>query len=82
VIDNMIKQKRKENDSIGVVETQYYTLRIGKLNLKAEYTGPITLAYETYGTLNRINRMRSWPACPLGDATRSVHSGQDDTGVG
>lgn len=42
-------------DNIGIVETQYFTFGQHPLELKlenGEKLGPITLAYETYGTLN------------------------------
>lgn len=44
------------NRSLGIVETQYYTFAEppGTLALESgETLGPVTLAYETYGTLNR-----------------------------
>lgn len=49
------KQEKINNNSIGVVETQYYTFAESgsELNLESgEKLGPITIAYETYGSLN------------------------------
>jgi homoserine O-acetyltransferase len=55
-IVNKIKNEKRKNDSIGVVETQYYTFAESGREHKLESgdtLGPITLAYETYGTLNK-----------------------------
>lgn len=46
----------KTNNSVGVVQTQYYTFAgpDHELHLESgEKLGPVTLAYETYGALNR-----------------------------
>lgn len=45
----------KQNNAIGIVETQYYTFAQPPHEMKlenGEKLGPVTLAYETYGTLN------------------------------
>lgn len=50
-----MKKIKKETNSIGVVEPQYYTFAESgnELNLESgEKLGPITIAYETYGSLN------------------------------
>ena len=53
---NKTKNEKRKNDSVGVVETHYYTFagpgREHKLE-SGDTLGPITLAYETYGTLNK-----------------------------
>ena len=50
------ENKTDKDNSIGVVETQYYTYagpgKEHKLE-SGEKLGPITLAYETYGKLNK-----------------------------
>jgi len=56
IIMNKTKDEKRKNDSIGVVETQYYTFAESGRKHKLESgdtLGPITLAYETYGTLNK-----------------------------
>jgi len=40
------------NQSVGVVETKYYTIEKNILLESGEEFGPITVAYETYGRLN------------------------------
>ena len=53
---NKTKNEKRKNDSIGVVETQYYTFaEVGREHKmeSGDMLGPITLAYETYGKLNR-----------------------------
>ena len=40
------------NQSVGVVETKYYTIGKNILLESGEEFGPITVAYETYGRLN------------------------------
>jgi len=53
---NKTKNEKNKNNSVGVVETQYYTFaepgREHKLE-SGDTLGPITLAYETYGKLNK-----------------------------
>lgn len=44
------------NSTVGVVKTKYFTFAEGKDSLKlesGEKIGPITIAYETYGSLNK-----------------------------
>src|SRR5512136_1086682 len=74
-----------KDKSIGVVETQYYTYagpgKEHKLE-SGEKLGPITLAYETYGTLNKdkTNAILALHALS-GDAhAAGVHKDQGDTG--
>jgi len=74
-----------KSSSIGVVETQYYTYagpgKEHKLE-SGEKLGPITLAYETYGKLNKekTNAILALHALS-GDAhAAGVHSGQDNNG--
>jgi homoserine O-acetyltransferase/O-succinyltransferase len=82
----MTKEKNKNlKNSIGVVETKYYTFAGPGNELKLESgdtLGPITLAYETYGRLNR-DRTNAILACHAlsGDAhAAGVHEGQDNPG--
>jgi len=84
-----MSETRKEtikSSSIGIVETQYYTYaeqgREHKLESR-ETLGPITLAYETYGTLNRdkSNAILALHALS-GDAhAAGVYRGEDKYGV-
>jgi homoserine O-acetyltransferase len=74
-----------KSSSIGVVETQYYIYagpgKEHKLE-SGEKLGPITLAYETYGKLNKekTNAILALHALS-GDAhAAGVHSGQDNKG--
>jgi homoserine O-acetyltransferase len=79
------RSKTNRKNSVGVVETQYYTFAGPGNELKLESgdnLGPITLAYETYGTLNtdKSNAILALHALS-GDAhAAGVHEGQDDTG--
>jgi len=74
-----------KSSSIGVVETQYYTYAESGKEHKlesGETLGPITLAYETYGTLNRdkSNTILALHALS-GDAhAAGVHRGEDNMG--
>jgi len=77
--------EKVNNNSVGVVETQYYTFaESGKeLNLKSgEKLGPITLAYETYGTLNKDKSNAILILHALsGDAhAAGIHAGEADIG--
>jgi len=73
------------NSSIGVVETHYYTYaQRGKEHKleSGESLGPITLAYETYGKLNKdkSNAILALHALS-GDAhAAGVHKGEDNKG--
>ena len=62
----MTREKNKNStNSVGVVETKYYTFAGPDNELKLESgdsLGPITLAYETYGSLNR-DRSNAILAC-------------------
>jgi homoserine O-acetyltransferase/O-succinyltransferase len=77
--------KTDQNNSVGVVVTQYYTYAgLGKEHKleSGEKLGPITLAYETYGKLNKekTNAILALHALS-GDAhAAGVHSGQDNQG--
>ena len=77
--------KTDKDNSVGVVETQDYTYagpgKEHKLE-SGEKLGPITLAYETYGKLNKekTNAILALHALS-GDAhAAGVHSGQDNKG--
>jgi homoserine O-acetyltransferase/O-succinyltransferase len=80
-------KERNDNlkNSIGVVETKYYTFAGPGNELKLEngdILGPITLAYETYGRLNK-DRSNAILACHAlsGDAhAAGIHEGQDNAG--
>jgi hypothetical protein len=82
---NKTKNEKNKNNSVGVVETQYYTFAEAGREHKMESgdtLGPITLAYETYGKLNKdkSNAILALHALS-GDAhAAGIHSGQDDTG--
>ena len=82
---NKTKNEKINNNSVGVVETQYYTFaEKGKKHKleSGETLGPITLAYETYGTLNKDKSNAILVEHALsGDAhAAGVHKDQDDTG--
>ncbi|HUN54354.1 MAG TPA: homoserine O-acetyltransferase [Smithella sp.] len=74
-----------KNGSVGIVETHYYTYaRQGKEHKleSGESLGPITLAYETYGKLNKdkSNAILALHALS-GDAhAAGVHKGEDNKG--
>jgi len=79
------KNEKINDNSIGVVETQYYTFaksdRKHKLE-SGEKLGPVTIAYETYGKLNK-NKSNAIlvPHALSGDAhAAGVHREQDDPG--
>jgi homoserine O-acetyltransferase len=79
------KNEKINDHSIGVVETQYYTFaksdRKHKLE-SGEKLGPVTIAYETYGKLNK-NKSNAIlvPHALSGDAhAAGVHREQDDPG--
>lgn len=72
-------------NSVGIVETRFFTFAGPGNELKlesGEFLGPITLAYETYGSLNR-EKSNAILACHAlsGDAhAAGIHEGQDNTG--
>ena len=79
------KNEKVNINSVGVVETQYYTFaEKGKKHKleSGEGLGPITIAYETYGTLNRDKSNAILVLHALsGDAhAAGVHAGEDNTG--
>jgi homoserine O-acetyltransferase len=78
----MTKQKAAtQNNSVGIVQTQYFSFDV--LTLKSgENFGPVTLAYETCGTLNedKSNALLILHALS-GDAhAAGVHEGQNNPG--
>jgi len=82
----MTKEKNKNlSNSVGIVETKYYTFAGPGNELKLEsgdILGPITLAYETYGKLNR-DKSNAILVCHAlsGDAhAAGIHEGQDNPG--
>jgi len=82
----MAKEKNKNlSNRVGIVETKYYTFAGPGNELRLEsgdILGPITLAYETYGRLNR-DRSNAVLVCHAlsGDAhAAGVHEGQDNPG--
>ena len=84
---NMKKNKIEKNNSTsaGIVETRYFTFAEAGDKFKfesGETLGPITLAYETYGSLNKDKSNAILILHALsGDAhAAGVYEGQDDTG--
>ena len=80
-----IKSEKINTHSVGVVETQYYTFaEPGREHQfkSGETLGLVTLAYETYGTLNRDKTNAILVLHALsGDAhAAGVHAGQNDSG--
>jgi homoserine O-acetyltransferase len=80
-----IKSEKINTPSVGVVETQDYTFaEPGREHQfkSGETLGPVTLAYETYGTLNRDKTNAILVLHALsGDAhAAGVHAGQNDSG--
>jgi homoserine O-acetyltransferase/O-succinyltransferase len=82
----MSKEKKDHTkNSVGVVETKSYTFAGDgqELNLESgDSLGPITLAYETYGRLNK-DKSNAILVCHAlsGDAhAAGVHEGQNDPG--
>lgn len=82
---NKTKLEKINNTSIGIVETQLYTYagqgKQHKLE-SGETLGPITLAYETYGKLNKdkSNAILALHALS-GDAhAAGIHKGEEDKG--
>jgi len=80
-----MKNIMNKNNSVGVVETQSFTFAGTGAELELECgdtLGPITLTYETYGTLNadKSNAILALHALS-GDAhAAGVHRDQEDTG--
>ncbi|HQL01715.1 MAG TPA: hypothetical protein PK090_13130, partial [Smithellaceae bacterium] len=78
-------KQEKINNSVGIVETQYFTFAEPGNEFKFESgdaLGPITLAYETYGRLNpdKSNAILVLHALS-GDAhAAGVRGEQDDAG--
>ncbi len=74
-------KKLNPNDKIGIVETQAFTFDSLKLE-SGEKFGPVTLAYETYGCLNKEKSNAVLIAHALsGDAhAAGVHEGQNNPG--
>jgi homoserine O-acetyltransferase len=80
-----IKSEKINTPSVGVVETQDYTFaEPGREHpfKSGETQGPVTLAYETYGILNRDKTNAILVLHALsGDAhAAGVHAGQNDSG--
>lgn len=83
----MVKKRDDDNQgkSVGVVETSFYTFggTASRMMLEnGESLGPITLAYETYGMLNK-DKSNAILVCHAlsGDAhAAGVHEGQDNPG--
>ena len=78
----MIKEKKIiPNDKVGIVQTQTFTFDALKLESGEEF-GPITLAYETYGLLNKEKTNAILIVHALsGDAhVAGVHENQNNPG--
>jgi homoserine O-acetyltransferase len=78
----MTKEKKiKQNNSLGIVQAQAFTFDSLKLE-SGERFGPITLAYETYGVLNKEKSNAVLIVHALsGDAhAAGVHAGRDNPG--
>jgi len=79
------KIEKSEKNSLGIVETKYCTAALPPNELVLESgqkLGPITIAYETYGTLNE-NKNNAILICHAlsGDAhAAGYHSGEDAPG--
>ncbi len=74
--------KNIENNSVGIVETKSFTLPDALTLENGETFGPITLAYETYGSLN-TNKSNAILICHAlsGDAhVAGYHIGSDKPG--
>ncbi len=79
------RHTKTKNNSIGIVETRYYTFAGPGKEYKFEsgdILQPITLAYETYGALNKNKSNAILILHALsGDAhAAGAHKGQNDTG--
>ncbi|MDD5253103.1 MAG: alpha/beta fold hydrolase, partial [Candidatus Omnitrophica bacterium] len=78
----MNKEKKvHQNNSLGIVKGQIFTFDSLKLE-NGERFGPVTLAYETYGILNKDKSNAILITHALsGDAhAAGVHEGEDDPG--
>lgn len=78
----MIKEKKAtENSSLGVVKTQYFSFDTLTLESKVKF-GPVILAYETYGALNKEKSNAILLLHALsGDAhAAGLHEGKDNPG--
>ena len=83
--ENIQVQKFMDTNSVGIVETRYYTFAVppDQLQLESGRTlGPVTLAYETYGRLN-ADRSNAILVCHAlsGDAhAAGFHPGEEAPG--